>query len=70
MSTTTPAQTMQTALRLLQVLGHALQLTDELEDIAYREAEISFVFAAKEVRRRVEEGYEILEKFIRINRTG
>ena len=61
--------TLRIAVRLLQAITHALQLTDELEDTAYREAEIPFVFAAREVRKHLEESYTILEKFVKLNRS-
>ncbi len=58
-------RTYNVAVGLLNLLGNALKMVDELEEAAYEEEMVSFIFVARDLRKRIKENYDYLERIIK-----
>lgn len=62
-------RTLRVALDLLHALDDALALATRLEEVAYEEVELGFMFAAREMKKTLTAHKETLEKLIK-SKTG
>ena len=60
-------RTYSIALGLLNLLGNALKMIDDLEEAAYEEEEVAFIFVAQDLRKKIKESYDYLERVVKIS---